>query len=153
MDGQGDRQSMSRKVSAVSGGSLRSSAQRIGWAGSRNALAWGMYEEDPIPALKQQVGELLAKELANWRRWDIAQWIQTEAPRVTDIRKGRLQRFSLETLLRYASRLRYAVEPRLEKKRIERHQLPRLKVAMRTPLPRTCPAIAASTAARVADGD
>ena len=78
-----------------------------------------MYDRDPIPTLKQQVGDLLAKELAGWRRWDIAQWIGTEAPRISDIRKGRLQRFSLETLLRYAARLRYRVELKLEKRRIE----------------------------------
>lgn len=76
---------------------------------------------DPIPNLKKQVGEFLAKELEGWRRWDIAQWIGTDAARVSDIRHGRLQRFSLETLLRYADRLQFRVELTFQKRRFNEH--------------------------------
>jgi predicted XRE-type DNA-binding protein len=41
---------------------------------------------------------------------DLAAVIGTDQPRVSDIRRGKLDRFSLETLIRYLVRLRCRVE-------------------------------------------
>ena len=69
-----------------------------------------MIHDDPIPALKQQLGAELARLLAGWRASDICDRIGTEAARISDLRRGRLERFSLETLIRYLTRLRRRVD-------------------------------------------
>ena len=74
------------------------------------ALRWSVNSDDPIPALKRQLGAELAQLLAGWRASDICDRIGTEAARVSDLRRGRLERFSLETLIRYLTRLRRRVD-------------------------------------------
>jgi predicted XRE-type DNA-binding protein len=64
---------------------------------------------DPIPALKQHLGRELACLLAGWNADDIAALIGTDRPRISELRRGKLDRFSLETLIRYLTRLRYHV--------------------------------------------
>jgi len=64
---------------------------------------------DPIPALKQQLGEELARLLAGWNADDVAALIGTDRWRISDLRRGKLDRFSLETLIRYLARLRHRV--------------------------------------------
>jgi predicted XRE-type DNA-binding protein len=79
----------------------------------RNVIAWrragirhiARVYVDPIPAIKRQLGHELARDLDGWRAVDIASVIETEPARVSDLRRGRLERFSLETLIRYCSRL------------------------------------------------
>jgi predicted XRE-type DNA-binding protein len=48
--------------------------------------------------------------LDGWRASDICGILGTDPPRVSDLRRGRLERFSLETLIRFASRMRRRVE-------------------------------------------
>jgi predicted XRE-type DNA-binding protein len=60
---------------------------------------------DPIPALKQQLGAELARALAGWRASDVCELLRTDPARVSNLRRGRLERFSLETLIRYCTRL------------------------------------------------
>ena len=71
---------------------------------------------DPIPDLKQQVGAEIARLIATGNAWEIAVLLSTDQPRVSELRRGKLGRFSLETLIRYAYRLRSATiitfEPR-----------------------------------------
>ena len=69
-----------------------------------------MSRVDPIPALKQQLGGELARLLAGWNADDIAVVIGTDRPRVSELRRGKLARFSLETLIRYLSRLGQRVD-------------------------------------------
>ena len=65
---------------------------------------------DPIPALKRQLGDELARLLARWNADDVAALIGTDRWRISDLRRGKLDRFSLETLIRYLARLGHAVE-------------------------------------------
>ena len=60
---------------------------------------------DPIPELKRQVAAELATLSAGWNADDIAAMIGTDRPRISEIRRGKLDRFSLETLIRYVTRL------------------------------------------------
>ena len=61
---------------------------------------------DPIPELKRQVGAEIARLIADRNNWDAAAWLGTDSPRITDLKRGKLDRFSLEKLLRYAAELR-----------------------------------------------
>ena len=65
-----------------------------------------MHPDDPIPELKRQLGAELARLIETDNTWDIAVAMGTDPPRVSEIRRGKLDRFSLETLIRYAHRLR-----------------------------------------------
>ena len=69
-----------------------------------------MPRRDPIPALKQQLGAELARLLVGWNADDVAVLIGTDRPRISELRRGKLDRFSLETLIRYLARLQYRVD-------------------------------------------
>jgi predicted XRE-type DNA-binding protein len=65
---------------------------------------------DPIPALKRQLGDELARLLEGWRASDICDRIGTTPARVSDLRRGDLRRFSLESLIRFLDGFRRRVE-------------------------------------------
>jgi len=65
---------------------------------------------DPIRDLKQRAGAALAPLLEGWNADDVAAVIGTDRPRVSELRRGKLDRFSLETLIRYLTRLGQHVE-------------------------------------------
>ena len=64
-----------------------------------------MRRPDPIPALKEQVARAVVDKLDGWTQHNAAALIHSDHRRVGDLRHGRLQRFSLEQLIRFASRL------------------------------------------------
>ena len=68
---------------------------------------------DPIPALKRQAGAELARFVAGWNGDDIGACLRTDRSRIADLRHGRLERFSLETLLRLLDRAGMQVELRV----------------------------------------
>ena len=68
---------------------------------------------DPIPALKRQAGTELARVVAGWNGDDIGAYLRTDRSRIADLRRGRLDRFSLETLLRLLDRAGMQVELRV----------------------------------------
>jgi hypothetical protein len=73
-----------------------------------------MERPDPIPELKRSAASLLAKRISGWASaYDAAVLLGTQRARVVDIRCGRLERFSLETLLRYLVRAGARVELRV----------------------------------------
>jgi len=72
---------------------------------------------DPIPELKRQLGAQIAARIASFRSSDAAVLIGTDQPRVSDLRRGKLERFSLETLIRFLARLRYDMVLRVEPRR------------------------------------
>jgi predicted XRE-type DNA-binding protein len=78
---------------------------------------------DPIPDLKQQVGAKIFRLIATGNAWEIAVVLGTDQPRISELRRGKLGRFSLETLIRYAYRLRSATKLTFE---------PRPRVPVRT---------------------
>ena len=60
---------------------------------------------DPIPRLKAEVAAKIVEKLERWAQVWAADLIATDQPRMSDLRNGRLERFSLERLLRFASKL------------------------------------------------
>ena len=87
-----------------------------------------MATADPIPPLKQQLGAELAKLLTGWNADDIAVVIGTDRPRVSELRRGQLARFSLETLIRYLARLQHRVDLTVTKERVTRERVARAEV-------------------------
>ncbi len=79
-----------------------------------------MSRVDPIPALKQQLGSELARLLAGWNADDIAQLIGTDPPRIFELRRCKLDRFSLETLIRYLARLGHSVDVSVKREPLRR---------------------------------
>ena len=59
---------------------------------------------DPIPTLKQQVASAIVADLAGWTQPMAAELLRTDQPRVSDLRSGKLDRFSLDRLIRFAAR-------------------------------------------------
>jgi len=70
--------------------------------------------DDPIPELKRRLARLVVERIEGWNQGDAAYWLGTDRPRVSDLRAGRLGRFSLEQLIRFASRVYGRVEIRVE---------------------------------------
>lgn len=59
---------------------------------------------DPIPALKQQLAAAVLQALDGWRQLEGGAMIGIDQPRMSNLRRGRLERFSLEKLARLVSR-------------------------------------------------
>ena len=74
-----------------------------------------MLYKDPTPGFKRQLGDVLAPELEGWNGDDIGSWLGANRSRIADLRNKKLDRFSLEALIRFATRLNYRVELRIEK--------------------------------------
>jgi hypothetical protein len=72
-----------------------------------------MRYDDPVPQLKRDAGVALAALLAPWNADDAAYMLGTDRSRVAELRRGKLDRFSLETLIRYLARMRKRVELRV----------------------------------------
>ena len=69
-----------------------------------------MAATDPIPELKQQAASALVPLVERWRGSDAAALLSTERERIADLRYGRLDRFSLERLIRFLVRAGARVE-------------------------------------------
>ena len=65
---------------------------------------------DPIPALKQRVADEILILTKGWTQANAAALIHTRQPRFSELRAGRLERYSLERLLRYLHRLGRGIE-------------------------------------------
>jgi predicted XRE-type DNA-binding protein len=68
---------------------------------------------DPIPQLKRDAAAAIAELLAPWSAHEAAALLGTYAQRIMEIRRGKLDRFSLEMLVRYLTRLGRRVELRI----------------------------------------
>src|SRR5262249_39920423 len=66
--------------------------------------------EDPIPALKKQVAAVIAEEARRMPQAFGAYMTRTDQPRISEICRGKLDRFSLDRLIRMVSRLGYVVK-------------------------------------------
>jgi predicted XRE-type DNA-binding protein len=66
---------------------------------------------DPIPDLKRFVADEIVRLIEGWPGYKIAGALDTDQPRVSDLRNGRLDRFSLEKLIRMLHHLGFAIEP------------------------------------------
>jgi predicted XRE-type DNA-binding protein len=90
---------------------------------------------DPLREMKQQVAAGILARLAGWNQAYAAELLGTWQPRMSDLRKGRLDSFSLDQLLRYAIRLEVVV--RLEIEWLDSHRflfkmIPRTRVEIQT---------------------
>lgn len=86
-------------------------ALMTGMAVSRRELFMRDNEcEDPVPALKIQLADLIVQRIAGWAQVDAANLLRTTQPRISDLRNGRLERFSLEQLVRLVRRVEGFVE-------------------------------------------
>lgn len=65
---------------------------------------------DPIPALKHELAAELVRVIAGWNRANVACLMHIDPPRVSDLRHGKLQRFSAESLIRCLTRMRHRVQ-------------------------------------------
>ena len=74
-------------------------------------------DNDPIPALKRDAVAHLADFLRHGNGDGLASLLGTDRFRIADLRRGRLTRFSLETLLRFLVRAGLLVELRVERAR------------------------------------
>jgi predicted XRE-type DNA-binding protein len=59
--------------------------------------------DDPVPALKVQLALEIVAALDGWSEGNAAAWLRTDCRRVSDLRAGRLRRFSLQKLIRLAA--------------------------------------------------
>jgi predicted XRE-type DNA-binding protein len=66
--------------------------------------------DDPIPALKRQLAELLVERLEGWSQTYAAHLLGIDQPRLSNLRRGRLEQFSLEQLIRFVVRVEGTVE-------------------------------------------
>lgn len=67
-------------------------------------------DADPIPALKQQLRDELMAIVGMWEPSAIATAIGTDRPRMSDLERNKLERFSLESLIRFVTRMECRVE-------------------------------------------
>jgi predicted XRE-type DNA-binding protein len=86
---------------------------------------------DPIPALKQQVAAEISRAIEGMNASNAGYTLGIDQPRVSDIRKGKLDRFSLETLIRYLSRLDRRIDLTTTYARPEMHFTRRSQPAVR----------------------
>ncbi|HUQ48962.1 MAG TPA: XRE family transcriptional regulator [Gemmatimonadaceae bacterium] len=69
-----------------------------------------MDEPDPIPDLKQQLRDDLIALIGKYDQYSAAGAIKADQPRMSDLQRNRLDRFSLETLIRFLTRVECRVE-------------------------------------------
>jgi len=69
-----------------------------------------MDETDPIPVLKQQLRDELIALIGKYDQLVAAHAIKADQPRMSDLQRNRLERFSLETLIRFLTRVECRVE-------------------------------------------
>jgi len=79
---------------------------------------------DPIPELKRELAADLVRIMASYRTTDLLANIRIDQPRVSDLRRGRLERISVERLIRWLSQMGYRVEFTIAK--VPRFELVRL---------------------------
>ena len=60
---------------------------------------------DPVPMLKRRVAEEILVLLDGWTQENAAALLQTSQARMSELRRDNLDRFSLDRLVRYLSRL------------------------------------------------
>jgi predicted XRE-type DNA-binding protein len=65
--------------------------------------------DDPIPALKSQVAGELRRAIDGWETQELMYLLRVDQPRVSNLRNGRVERFSLEQLIRFLARMHVEV--------------------------------------------
>ena len=73
-----------------------------------------MKHEDPIPQLKRQLAQVIVERVDGWSQVYAADLLGTDQPRMSDLRRGELARFSLEQLIRFVARVEGTVSVTVE---------------------------------------
>jgi predicted XRE-type DNA-binding protein len=60
---------------------------------------------DPVPALKEQLARIIVERLDGWSQAYAGAFIRADQSRFSNLRTGRLDRFSLQQLVRFAARV------------------------------------------------
>lgn len=63
-----------------------------------------MRTTDPIPELKTKVATSVVAHMDGWTQAMAAELLRTDQGRVSNLRNGKLERFSLQQLIRFAAR-------------------------------------------------
>ena len=66
--------------------------------------------DDAVPALKRHLAQQLVKRLDGWSQTNAASLVGTDQPGISDLRRGRLDRISLEQLVRLLGRVGGSIE-------------------------------------------
>ncbi len=66
--------------------------------------------DDPIPYLKEQLRDEIVALVGDWDQYVAAGRLGTDQPRMSDLKRGRLERFSLEKLIRLLANIDQSVE-------------------------------------------
>jgi len=66
--------------------------------------------DNAVPALKRHLAQQLVGRLEGWSQTDAAALVGTDQPRISDLRRGRLDRISLEQLVRFLGRVGGSIE-------------------------------------------
>ena len=69
------------------------------------ALACGVLLNDPIPEYKAVLARAITERLTGWSQEMAAALIGVDQPRMSNLRSGKLENFSLAQLIRFAARL------------------------------------------------
>ena len=69
-----------------------------------------MDENDPIPALKRQLRDELIALIGKYDQYVAAKAIGTDQSRMSDLGRNRVERFSLDALIRFLTRVECRVE-------------------------------------------
>lgn len=65
---------------------------------------------DPILGLKRKLATELVRIMHGWTTTQLVCRIRIDQPRISDLRRGRLERFSIERLIRFIHEMRHRVE-------------------------------------------
>ena len=65
---------------------------------------------DPIPKLKEQVAAELVRRISTWTTTELCFRLRIDQPRISDLRRGKPERFSLERLIRLLNEMNCRVE-------------------------------------------
>lgn len=82
-------------------------------ASSRPAMDASLYMlrwVDPIPELKRQLASELVRVTDGWTPTELGFFMGVDQPRVSDLRRGKLDRFSVESLIRFLKRMDHSVQ-------------------------------------------
>jgi predicted XRE-type DNA-binding protein len=66
--------------------------------------------DDAVPTLKRQLAQQLVGRVEGWSQTYAAALLGTDQPRISDLRRGRLDRISLEQLVRFIGRVGGSIE-------------------------------------------
>ena len=67
---------------------------------------------DPIPELKKRVSDELVKLVDSWTQWNAAVLLHVNQTQISELRAGKLERFSLDRLVRLLARAGRKIEIR-----------------------------------------